>query len=228
MMRRFGDIECDLITEGIMHFAGVDEAGRGPLAGPVVAVAVMFSPCTIIEGVADSKSLSAAQRMTLAPIIRAAALSIGTGAASPEEIDTLNILNASILAMHRAVAAMDPAPDFLLVDGNRFAHDSLPFRTIVKGDAKCFSIAAASILAKVERDEIMRVHDAQFPQYGFARHKGYPTAAHVEALRLHGPCPLHRRSFSVKALNQQTRMFDDERPTDTRTRGRGTRDALPD
>ncbi len=222
-MESFGHIECDLIAEGITLFAGVDEAGRGPLAGPVVAAAVMFTPGTIIDGVADSKALRESQRESAAERIRAQARSFGIGIASPEEIDEINILQASILAMHRAVAAMNPSPGFLLVDGNRFAHDTLPFRTVVKGDALCFSIAAASILAKVERDGIMRGLDARFPAYGFARHKGYPTAAHVAALREHGPCEVHRRSFTVKSLSEQIGMFTDERPTGTRTRGRGAR-----
>ncbi|MBE0645997.1 MAG: ribonuclease HII [Bacteroidetes bacterium] len=222
-MHTFGHIECDLIAAGITLFAGVDEAGRGPLAGPVVAAAVMFAPGTVIDGVADSKALSAAQREAAASIIREHAISFGMGMASPEEIDDINILQASMLAMRRAVAAMDTPPGFLLVDGNRFAHETLPFRTVVKGDALCFSIAAASILAKVERDAIMRELDAHYPQYGFARHKGYPTAAHVAALRDHGPSPVHRRSFTVKSLSEQIGIFSNERPTGTRSRGRGTR-----
>ncbi len=222
-MHSFSHIECDLIASGVTRFAGVDEAGRGPLAGPVVAAAVMFLPGTIIDGVADSKILNPAQRASVAGIIRGRALSFGIGIATPEEIDAINILQASMLAMRRAIAAMDPSPAFLLVDGNRFAHDALPFRTVVKGDALCFSIAAASILAKVERDGIMQRLDARFPQYGFARHKGYPTAAHVEALRAYGPCEIHRRSFTVKSLSEQTGMFDDDRPTAARARRRGTR-----
>lgn len=227
-MRSFGHIECDLIASGVTRFAGVDEAGRGPLAGPVVAAAVMFLPGTVIEGVADSKVLNPAQRAAAAGTIRAQALSFGIGLATPEEIDALNILQASMLAMRRAIAAMDTPPAFLLVDGNRFAHATLPFRTVVKGDALCFSIAAASILAKEERDGIMHLLDAQFPQYGFARHKGYPTVAHVAALRAYGPCEIHRRSFTVKSLSEQMGIFTDDRPTAARTRGRGTRGPVPD
>ena len=141
--------------------------------------------------------------------IRVQSLAWGIGSAGPEEIDEINILQASILAMHRAVAALDPAPDFLLVDGNRFHHPDLPFETVVKGDARCFSIAAASILAKVERDRIMRAMHERYPEYGFAGHKGYPTKAHVEALRRHGPCAIHRRSFTVRSLDEQQGDSDD-------------------
>ncbi|MFZ1730952.1 MAG: ribonuclease HII [Bacteroidota bacterium] len=222
-MHSFGHIESELIDSGVTRFAGVDEAGRGPLAGPVIAAAVMFDLDVTIDGVADSKALSANQRVAVAGTIREKALSFGIGIASHAEIDEINILQATMLAMRRAVAAMDPAPEFLLVDGNRFAHPQLPFRTVVKGDALCFSIAAASILAKVERDGIMHDLDLRFPQYGFARHKGYGTAAHVAALREHGPCEIHRRSFTVKSLSAQTGIFSDERPTGTRTRGRGAR-----
>jgi ribonuclease HII len=200
-MHSFGHIEMDLIASGVTRFAGVDEAGRGPLAGPVVAAAVMFDVNADIDGVADSKVLRAAQRDNVASRIRETALSVGIGIASHDEIDAINILQATMLAMRRAIAVMDPAPAFLLVDGNRFVDDRLPFRTVVKGDALCFSIAAASILAKVERDAIMLDLDRQYPQYGFARHKGYPTAAHVAALREHGPCAIHRRSFTVKSLS---------------------------
>lgn len=227
-MDRFGQIECELIASGVSRFAGVDEAGRGPLAGPVVAAAVMFPPDCCIDGVADSKTLSAGQREEAARRIREAAWSWGIGLATPEEIDAINILQATLLAMRRAVAAMDPAPAFLLVDGNRFAHDTLPFRTVVKGDALCLGIAAASILAKVERDAIMQDLDILYPQYGFARHKGYPTEAHVTALREHGPSPVHRRSFTVKSLSTQPGVFPDEGPTAARPRRRGNRDAASD
>lgn len=227
-MHCFGSIECELIATGITRFAGVDEAGRGPLAGPVVAAAVMFLPGTRIDGIADSKALSHVRRVSAAAAIRECALSTGIGIASPEEIDTINILQASLLAMRRAVAAMPVSPSYLLVDGNRFAHPELPFRTVVRGDAICFSIAAASILAKVERDAIMDSLDAVYPEYGFARHKGYPTPAHVQALRAHGPSGVHRRSFTVKSLSEQQGLFSDERPTGTRTRGRGNRGPLSD
>ncbi|MFA6234810.1 MAG: ribonuclease HII [Bacteroidota bacterium] len=227
-MHSFGHIEYDLISAGITRFAGVDEAGRGPLAGPVVAAAVMFDPGVIIEGVADSKVLSAIQRETVAATIREKAISFGIGIASHEEIDAINILQATMLAMRRAITAMAHAPAFLLVDGNRFVHDGIPFRTVVKGDALCFSIAAASILAKVERDAIMLRLDERYPQYGFARHKGYPTAAHVAAISEFGPCEIHRRSFTVKSISEQPGIFTDERSTGTRTRGRGARSPASD
>ncbi len=213
-MNGYSDIEFDLIAAGRQRIAGVDEAGRGPLAGPVVAAAVLFAPDCRLDGVADSKKLSAAAREDAAERIRRSAIAWGTGSCSPAEIDTHNILQASILAMHRAVAALDPQPDFLLVDGNRFHHPALPFQTVVRGDARCFTIAAASILAKVERDRIMRVLDAQYPDYGFAQHKGYPTRGHVDVLRRFGPTPEHRRSFTVKALVSQGDIFND-RQTET-------------
>ena len=223
----FGPIEQELFASGVTRFAGVDEAGRGPLAGPVVAAAVMLPPGCRIDGVSDSKALTARQREEAALRIREAAVSFGIAEATPGEIDAINILQASLLAMRRAVAAMDPPPACLLVDVNRFAHDTLPFRTVVKGDALCLSIAAASILAKVERDRIMWELDVLYPRYGFARHKGYPTAAHVAALRAHGPSPVHRRSFTVKSLSTQLGVFPDEGPTAARPRGRGDRDPLP-
>ncbi len=224
IMQGYGSIEQEIIASGITRFAGVDEAGRGPLAGPVVAAAVMFDTNISIDGVTDSKKLSAAQRELASASIRDSAISFGIGIATHEEIDAINILQASFLAMRRAISAMHPAPEFLLIDGNRFFHETLPFRTVVKGDALCLSIAAASILAKVKRDAIMREHDSRFPEYGFARHKGYPTAAHVSALREHGPCEIHRRSFTVKSLTDQTGMFTDERQTGTRARGGRSRD----
>lgn len=215
-MNGYSTREIALTTRGMRAIAGVDEAGRGPLAGPVVAAAVMFDPATRIDGIGDSKVLKPALRETLAEQIRHSARAWAVASATPGEIDAINILQASILAMHRAVDALEEAPDFLLVDGNRFHHPLLRFETVVRGDAHCFSIAAASILAKVERDRIMCALDAEFPEYGFARHKGYPTAAHIEALRRHGPCELHRRSFTVKALTEQLGVFNDRPKAESR------------
>ncbi|HXG28182.1 MAG TPA: ribonuclease HII [Nevskiales bacterium] len=176
--------------------AGVDEAGRGPLAGPVVAAAVILHPDRPIEGLADSKTLSAARRERLAREIQASARAWALGRAEPDEIDTLNILQASLLAMARAVTALSQPPDEILVDGRHLPPVTCPARAIVGGDASVPAISAASILAKVARDTEMLVLDAQYPQYGFARHKGYPTAEHLAALRAHGACAIHRRSFA--------------------------------
>ena len=175
--------------------AGVDEAGRGPLAGPVYAAAVILDPARMVVGLADSKTLSAARRDTLALEIRAHALCWALGMATVEEIDRLNILQASLLAMTRAVAALSMAPSLALVDGNRAPSLACTVRTIVGGDASEPAISAASILAKVARDAVMCSLDALYPGYGFARHKGYPTAAHVSALEQLGVSPVHRRSF---------------------------------
>ncbi|PLX33179.1 MAG: ribonuclease HII [Ignavibacteria bacterium] len=201
-MTGLSTMEFDLLAQGYRSVAGVDEAGRGPLAGPVVAAAVIFTPNIRLEGIGDSKALSATRREELSSQIREHAAAWGIGRASPEEIDELNILQASILAMHRAIGALNPASDYLLVDGNRFHHPDLPFTTVVKGDARCFSIGAASILAKVDRDRIMKELHERYPEYDFAKHKGYPTASHIDALRRHGPCPIHRRSFHVRSLDE--------------------------
>ncbi len=176
-------------------YAGVDEAGRGPLAGPVVAAAVMLDPRQPVQGLADCKTLSPRKRERLCDEIRAKALCCSVAWASVEEIDALNILCASLLAMRRAVQGLRLIPAQVLVDGNQVPELTLPVRAIVRGDALVPAIAAASILAKVERDRWCREQDAQFPHYGFGTHKGYPTAAHLAALRRHGPCVLHRRSF---------------------------------
>ena len=175
--------------------AGVDEAGRGPLAGPVYAAAVILDPARLVMGLADSKTLSAARRDALALEIRAHALCWALGMATVEEIDRLNILQASLLAMTRAVAALSMAPSLALVDGNRAPSLECTVRTIVGGDASEPAISAASILAKVARDAVMCSLDALYPGYGFARHKGYPTVAHVSALEQLGVSPVHRRSF---------------------------------
>ncbi len=181
--------------------AGVDEAGRGPLAGPVVAAAVILNDLRPIGGLADSKKLTAARREVLFDQIRAHALCFAIAEASVEEIDRLNILQATLLAMQRAVAGLRLRPGLVLVDGNRLPVFDCTAEAVVGGDALVQSISAASILAKVHRDRwCVDVH-AQYPQYGFAGHKGYGTAEHMAALRAHGACPLHRRSFAPVALH---------------------------
>ena len=199
--------ERELFDGGLERIAGVDEAGRGPLAGPVVAAAVVLPPGCVIPGMNDSKKLGSKARMKMASSIRDTALAVGIGIADHIEIDAVNILRASIIAMHRALDALPAPPELALVDGNQFHHAAIPFRTIVAGDACCFSIAAASIIAKVTRDGILDRLDETYPAYGFSRHKGYATAEHIEALRRHGPSPVHRRSFVVKQLTQQFEVF---------------------
>lgn len=175
--------------------AGVDEVGRGPLAGPVVAAAVILDPLRPVAGLADSKALTPARRERLATEIRAKALAWAIGRAEVDEIDRMNILQASLLAMARAVAALSCAPTEVLVDGNRLPRLPCPGRAVVGGDASVAQISAASILAKVTRDAEMQRLDEQFPGYGFAQHKGYPTKAHIAALGLLGVSSVHRRSF---------------------------------
>lgn len=174
---------------------GIDEAGRGPLAGPVVAAAVILNPQYPIVGLDDSKKLSEKKRQYLAGEIRQKAIAWAIAEASVEEIDRLNILQASLLAMCRAVENLRPRPDRALVDGNQCPRLSVPVEAIIKGDGSIASIAAASILAKTMRDDQMRLLHQQYPHYGFDRHMGYPTAAHCAALRAHGASPIHRRSF---------------------------------
>lgn len=176
--------------------AGVDEAGRGPLAGPVAAAAVILDATQPINGLADSKQLSAATREKLATEIRKRSCAWSVAFASVEEIDRLNILQASLLAMQRAVAGLALAPTLVLVDGNRAPILPCTARAIVRGDATEAAISAASILAKVARDALLDELDGVYPAYGFARHKGYPTPAHRAALAAHGPCPVHRMSFA--------------------------------
>ncbi len=188
---------------------GIDEAGRGPLAGPVVAAAVVFPRWfrpeeSILEKLNDSKKLSARVREELAPAIKAAALFWAVTEIEPEIIDRINIFQATMLAMNRSVEALGMLPELLLVDGNRFRpHLPIPYETIVKGDAKVFSIAAASVLAKTRRDEIMTACSSNWPEYGFDHHFGYATGEHVRAIRQHGLCPLHRASFRLKELGEK-------------------------
>ena len=179
--------------------AGVDEVGRGPLVGAVVTAAVILDPQKPIIGLTDSKKLSEKKRLALAEEIKEKALCWSLGRAEPEEIDSLNILHATMLAMQRAVEGLSITPDFVLVDGNRVPNLSMPAQAVVKGDALVQEISAASILAKVTRDLEMVELDKQFPEYGFAKHKGYPTALHFEKLSQYGATPFHRKSFAPVA-----------------------------
>lgn len=187
---------------GFLAVCGIDEAGRGPLAGPVCAAAVILPLDCAIEGLDDSKKLSEARREALFDIVKEKALSYGIGWANEQEIDEMNILQATFLAMCRAVEAMLLPADYALVDGNRMPPLAIPGETIVKGDSKCACIAAASILAKVSRDRLLREWDLQYPGYGFAKHKGYGTKAHYEAIKKYGLLPVHRRSF-LKNLSEK-------------------------
>jgi ribonuclease HII len=184
-----------LYENGYQHVAGTDEAGRGPLAGPVVAAAVILPANWQHAGIKDSKKLSAKARAELFGIITAAAVSWNWFAIEPKEIDRINILQASLLAMRKAVLALDPVPDYLLVDGPHGVPDSVQHAAIIRGDQKSQVIAAASIVAKVVRDAIMEKYDRLFPAYNFSKNKGYGTAAHLEALQKKGCCSVHRRSF---------------------------------
>lgn len=185
-------------STGLVFLAGVDEAGRGPLAGPVCAAACLLPRGLDIPGLNDSKKLSPQKRDSLYDVIVASALTYGIAFASVEEIESLNILNATFLAMNRAIEQLSPQPDLVLIDGNRNSGIHVPSRCVVKGDSLCADIAAASILAKVTRDRYMLSMAEQYPQYGFEKHKGYGTALHYEALRAYGPSPIHRKSFLKK------------------------------
>jgi len=202
-----------ILHVGPLGLCGVDEAGRGPLAGPVTAAAVMLDPARPIDGLRDSKKLTAAARERLADAIRERAAAWCVAEASVAEIDQLNILQATMLAMQRAVAGLGRAPDDVWVDGNRCPNWAWRSQAVVKGDDKVAAIAAASILAKTVRDQFMcRLHD-EYPAYGFARHMGYGTAAHLDALKAHGACPQHRRSFGpVKLVLDQATLFGKEIP----------------
>ena len=190
--------EHEAAREGFACICGVDEAGRGPLAGPVCAAAVILPPDIQIEGLNDSKKLTDKKRRALYDVITEQAVSYGIAFADEQEIDEINILQATFLAMRRAFETLTVTPDIALIDGNRAPGLSCRERTVVHGDALSASIAAASILAKVTRDRLMEEYDAQYPQYGFAVHKGYGTQRHYAALREFGACPIHRQSFLRK------------------------------
>ncbi|MES2272947.1 MAG: ribonuclease HII [Chlamydiota bacterium] len=188
--------EKKLKAEGFQRIAGVDEAGRGPLAGPVVAAACILPDGILFPNLNDSKQLTAAAREQLfAQITACPDLLFGIGIVDVETIDRINILQATFLAMQKAVAALNCTPDYLLIDGNQLPHFPYPMQGIVEGDALSLSIAAASVIAKVTRDRILEEYDLQWPQYGFKRHKGYATELHRQAILKWGPCPIHRRSF---------------------------------
>ncbi len=197
------EIEESLYSDGLNVICGVDEAGRGPLAGPVYAAAVILPPNLEIPGLTDSKKLSDKKRRELFPVIQEQAVAYGIGSASEQEIDEINILQATFLAMRRALAQLTVTPDLVLIDGNRETDFGLPVKTVVKGDSLSANIAAASVLAKVSRDDWMLEMAKQYPQFGFEIHKGYPTRAHYDALRAHGPCPIHRMSFLKKFYGEK-------------------------
>lgn len=192
------EYEQNAELKGYKAICGVDEAGRGPLAGPVCAAAVILPPTTIIDGVNDSKKLTEKKRETLFEVIKETAVSYCIAYASVEEIESINILNATMLAMKRAVEGLEVKADYAMIDGNKMPPIDIDGETIVKGDAKSMSIACASILAKVSRDRLLYEYAKEYPQYQFDKHKGYGTVAHREAILEYGPCPYHRMSFLKK------------------------------
>ena len=196
--RTMWEIEDELYVSGTQIICGVDEAGRGPLAGPVCAAAVILPPHLEIPGLNDSKKLTDKRRRELYPLIKEKALAYGIAFADHKEIDEINILQATYLAMERALAQLSIRPDIALIDGNRAKDFGIPVQTVVKGDSLSANIAAASVLAKVTRDDVMLEMAETFPQYGFEVHKGYGTKAHYEALSEYGPCPIHRMTFLKK------------------------------
>lgn len=187
--------EQDAFKKGYRYIAGTDEAGRGPLAGPVVAAAVIFSSPPLHLGIRDSKTLTPLQRNALLPDIYREALAVAIGIVWMDEIETTNILAASLKAMTHAVKKLNPSPDFVLIDGQFPLDISIPQLPVIKGDSKSVSIAAASIVAKIVRDSIMDVYHTIFPSYNFIKNKGYGTAKHLEAIKYFGPCPIHRKTF---------------------------------
>jgi len=197
------EIEDGFYAEGIKVICGVDEAGRGPLAGPVCAAAVILPPHLEIPGLTDSKKLSDKKRRELFPVIKEQAIAYGIGMATEKEIDEINILQATFLAMQRALDQLSVRPELALIDGNREKDFGLPVKTVVKGDSLSMNIAAASILAKVTRDDLMEQMAAEYPGYGFEIHKGYGTKAHYGALRELGPCEIHRMTFLKKFYGEK-------------------------
>ncbi len=197
------EIENSYFAQGIQYICGVDEAGRGPLAGPVCAAAVILPPNIAIPGLNDSKKLSDKRRRELMPVIKECALAYGIAFADESEIDNINILQATFLAMERAIAQLSVKPELALIDGNRERDFGVPVKTVIHGDSLSASIAAASVLAKVTRDDLMLQMAEKYPKYGFEIHKGYGTKAHYSALAQHGPCPIHRMTFLKKLYGEK-------------------------
>ena len=197
------EIEDSFYKQGIVTICGVDEAGRGPLAGPVCAAAVILPKHLELPGLTDSKKLTDKKRRELFPIIQEQAIAYGIGFATENEIDEINILQATFLAMQRALDQLSEKPEIALIDGNREKDFGIPVKTVVKGDSLSLNIAAASVLAKVTRDNLMLEMAEEYPEYGFDIHKGYGTKAHYEALRQHGPCPIHRMTFLKKFYGEK-------------------------
>ena len=195
-LKQLKEYENQLRSKGFEFICGIDEAGRGPLAGPVVVASVIMPADSIIEGVNDSKKVSEKKREKLYDLILEEAISYGVGIIGQNEIDDINILNATKKGLTMSLKELDKKPDLIIVDALTHIDTlGIPYESIIKGDAKCYSISAASIIAKVTRDRIMREWDKVYPQYGFATHKGYGTAAHIKAIKEYGPCPLHRKTF---------------------------------
>ena len=202
-LKELKQIEEELYSSGANLICGIDEAGRGPLAGPVVVGAVIMPRDSMIEGVNDSKKVSEKKREKLFDIITEEAIAYGVGIIDQKEIDRINILNATKEGLTMAVKELNPKPDLIIVDAlSKIDTEGIPYKSIIKGDAKCYSIACASIIAKVIRDRIMRQWDEVYPQYGFIKHKGYGTAAHIAAIKEYGLCPLHRLSFVKNIINK--------------------------
>lgn len=194
-------IDKEFFEKGVKYIAGIDEAGRGPLAGPVVVACVVLPENSMIEGVNDSKKVSEAKREKLYDTIIQEAISYGVGIIYQDEIDEINILQATKKGVTEAIKQMEVKPNIIMVDAlNGIDTMGIPYKSIIKGDAKCYSIAAASIIAKVTRDRIMREWDKVYPEYGFASHKGYGTAKHIAAIKEFGPCPIHRKTFITKFI----------------------------
>lgn len=196
------EIEDGLYSKGYKYICGVDEAGRGPLCGPVVAAAVILPKDVYIEGVNDSKKLSEKKREKLYDDIMEKALAVGVGISDVDVIEKVNILNATKLAMVQAIENLNVKPEYVLIDGNQRIDIAIPLDTVVKGDAKSESIACASIIAKVTRDRLLIEYDKKYPEYGFAKHKGYGTKVHIEAIKQYGLIPIHRPSFCQKFINK--------------------------
>ena len=197
-LKQLKEYENQLRSKGFEFICGIDEAGRGPLAGPVVVASVIMPADSIIEGVNDSKKVSEKKREKLYDLILEEAISYGVGIIGQDEIDDINILNATKKGLTMSLKELDKKPDLIIVDALTHIDTlGIPYESIIKGDAKCYSIAAASIIAKVTRDRIMREWDKVYPQYGFEKHKGYGTAAHIAAIKEYGLCPIHRKSFTT-------------------------------